>query len=139
MKSSFTHEVRDAFSDLIRAWRNWQPYILNYFDHPITNAYTECLNGLLQVMDRLGRGYSFEALRAKILFSEGAFKKQTIEPKFERRREPQISTRNFEMALMREMPAYTISTSNQPSEPPREINFGSDISTLTRMIENGEL
>ena len=29
---SVTHEVRDAFSDLIRAWRNWQPYILNYFD-----------------------------------------------------------------------------------------------------------
>ncbi|EQD69559.1 transposase, IS204/IS1001/IS1096/IS1165 family protein, partial [mine drainage metagenome] len=35
-----THEVRDAFSDLIKAWRNWQPYILAYFDHPVTNAYT---------------------------------------------------------------------------------------------------
>ncbi|MFX6023523.1 transposase, partial [Acinetobacter baumannii] len=24
-------EVRDAFSDLIRAFTNWQPFILNYF------------------------------------------------------------------------------------------------------------
>jgi transposase len=67
-------EFRDAFQDLIRAWRNWQPCILAYFDHPVTNAYTESLNNLIGVMNRLGRGYSFEALRAKILFSEGAFK-----------------------------------------------------------------
>lgn len=82
---SVTHEVRDAFSDLIRDWRNWQPYILNYFDYPvnqpITNAYTESLNNLIRVMNRLGRGYSFEALRTKILFSEGALKKELQRPK----------------------------------------------------------
>ncbi|MBE0493150.1 MAG: transposase [Thiomicrospira sp.] len=37
----------------------------------MTNAYTESLNNLIRIMKRLGRGYSFEALRAKILFSEG--------------------------------------------------------------------
>ncbi len=46
------------------------PEILNYFQHPVTNAYTESLNNLIRVMNRLGRGYSFEALRAKILFTE---------------------------------------------------------------------
>jgi transposase len=30
---SVTHEVRDAFSDLIRTWHYWQLYILNYFDY----------------------------------------------------------------------------------------------------------
>ena len=35
-------------------------------------------------MTRLGRGYSFEALRAKILFTEGVHNK--VKPKF--RREP---------------------------------------------------
>ena len=50
-----TYEVRDAFSDLIKAWRNWQPYIIAYFDHPVTNAYTESLNSLIRVMNRLGR------------------------------------------------------------------------------------
>jgi transposase len=54
-------EIRPYFADLIRAFTNWQPFILNYFEHPVTNAYTESLNSLIRVMNRLGRGYSFEA------------------------------------------------------------------------------
>jgi hypothetical protein len=34
------------------------------------------LNSLIRVMNRLGRGYSFEVLGAKMLFSERAFKKE---------------------------------------------------------------
>lgn len=51
---------------------NWRPFILNYFEYPVTNAYTQSLNNLIRVMNRLGRGYSFEGWRAKILFTEGA-------------------------------------------------------------------
>ena len=69
-------EIRPYFADLIRAFTNWQPFILNYFEHPVTNAYTESLNSLTRVMNRLGRGYSFEALRAKILFTEGIHMQQ---------------------------------------------------------------
>ncbi len=58
----------EAFRPCVSAWTNWQPYILSYFDHRITNAFTESLNSLIRVMNRLGRGYSFEALRAKILY-----------------------------------------------------------------------
>ena len=79
-----------AFSDLVRAWENWTPWILGYFDHPVTNAYTESLNNLIRVMNRLGRGYSFEALRAKILFAEGAHKHKNSRPKFERREKERI-------------------------------------------------
>lgn len=128
---SVTHEVRDAFADLIRAWRNWQPYILNYFDHPVTNAYTESLNSLIRIMNRIGRGYSFEALRAKILFAEGAFKKQIIKPKFERRRQ-QADT---EFASF----AYAGFMTNQPESKQTEINYGVDISTLIEMIESGHI
>ncbi len=130
-EKSITPDVRDAFADLIRAWRNWQPYILNYFDHPVTNAYTESLNSLIRVMDRLGRGYSFEALRAKILFAEGAYKKQLIRPKFERRNTPDYATIGY--ARVDDFRAY------QPEPPQTEINYGVDISTLVSMIENGEI
>jgi len=132
---SVTHEVRDAFSDLIRAWRNWQPYILNYFDHPvnqpITNAYTESLNNLIRVMNRLGRGYSFEALRAKIVFSEGALKKDLKRPKFERQAE----------RFSRDIPAFAMGYAlvNNGTVSEEEICYGADISTLTRMIEAGEI
>ena len=56
----------------------------------MTNAYTESLNSLIRVMNRL-RGYSFEALRAKILFTEGAHKHKLSRPKFERRHEPELA------------------------------------------------
>ncbi|MGB4468763.1 MAG: transposase, partial [Azovibrio sp.] len=39
-------EIRPYFHDLIRAFTNWQPFILNYFDPPVPNACTESLNSL---------------------------------------------------------------------------------------------
>lgn len=145
-EKSVTPNVRVAFADLIKAWRNWQPYILNYFDHPVTNTYTESLNNLIRVMDKLGRGYSFEALRAKILFAEGAFKKQLISPKLERRNTPDYATIGF--ARVDDLRSY------QPEQPQKEtpqdalsstfgenhlVNYGVDISILVSMIENGEI
>ncbi len=128
-KSQITPEVSDAFADLVRAWENWTPSIIAYFDHPITNAYTESLNSLIRVMNRLGRGYSFEALRAKILFSEGAFKKQSVKPKFER-----LKTAQFAASYM------TFDQEARQSEVAvEEFNYGVDISTITMMIESGEL
>ena len=59
-------EIKPYFADLIRAFTNRQPFILNHFNHPVTNAYTESLNSLIRVMNRLGHVDSFEALRVKI-------------------------------------------------------------------------
>lgn len=63
---------------------HWETEIFAYFDHPVTNAYTEALNGLIRAMYRLGRGYSFEAIRAKILFTEGVTK--TKRPTYPKRK-----------------------------------------------------
>ena len=120
-------EVHDAFADLIRAFTNWQPQILAYFDHPVTNAYTESLNSLIRVMNRLGRGYSFEALRAKILFTEGVHNK--VKLKF-RRREVMADDMAGRMAMF---------TTFQHDAPEAEKNYGVDISTLARLIEEGRL
>lgn len=133
---AITPETYRAFSDLIRAWSNWKPYILNYFDQPITNAYTESLNNLIRSADRLGRGYSFEALRAKILFAEGAFKYENNRPKFERK--PSKSRRPLippDEAIGYDLPDR-LAEEASTQEPQ---NYGVDISTLTRMIELGEL
>ena len=61
--------LKKDFHELTRAMKNWRQEILNYFDHPITNAYTEAVNGVAKVENRMGRGYSFEVIRARILFS----------------------------------------------------------------------
>jgi len=153
-QKSIPSEISDAFADIERAWVNWTIPILNYFNHPVTNAYTESLNSLIRVMNRLGRGYSFEALRAKILFAEGAHKHKLSRPKFERRREPEPvemgygllgNIKNFEacdsFARMAPKPLPEpkpyVQKSTESERP--EKNYGADISTLIRMIENGEL
>jgi len=153
-QKSIPSEIAEPFAAIERAWGNWTMPILNYFNHPVTNAYPESLNSLISVMNQLGRGYSFEALRAKILFSEGTHKHKLSRPMFERRREPEPvekgyalpgNVKNFEMgetlARMTPKPApdpkpyIPKSTESEKLEK----NYGADISTLIRMIENGKL
>jgi len=144
---SMTPEISDAYSDLARAWMNWEPYICNYFNHPVTNAYTESLNNLIRVMNRLGRGYSFEALRAKILFSEGAFKTEKKRPKFERKPANQVAERNIGYSLVTNMddgeyldvPAFLRRSTEGDESTEELVNYGVDISTITALIEKGLL
>lgn len=60
--------VRSAFSDIPKAFSNWGEQIFSYFDNGFTNAYTESLNGIIRKIDQSGRGYSFDVLRAKLLY-----------------------------------------------------------------------
>ncbi len=51
--------------------KHWRNLILAYFDHPeVTNAYTESVNNIIRSVDRMGRGYDFEVLRARVLFRQ---------------------------------------------------------------------
>ncbi|MHB8176879.1 MAG: ISL3 family transposase [Vulcanimicrobiaceae bacterium] len=95
-------ELRAAFTPITTAFKTWHEPIFNYFDHPITNAYTESLNNLIRMMNRLGRGYSFEALRAKILFTEGLHKSEggSVRPSFKRLQKRAASAGISAFALM---------------------------------------
>jgi transposase len=59
----------DAFIDLRIAMRNWRVEIFNHFEARVTNAYTEAMNGITRIVNRAGRGYSFEVLRARLLLN----------------------------------------------------------------------
>lgn len=147
---SIPHGLHGHFEPLTKAVQNWMPEIMTYFEHPITNAYTESLNNLIRVINRLGRGYSFEALRAKILFAEGAFKRTNSRPKFERRVKP----REIDDMMRHGLPDDAMRMSltdllvvDKPAKPPRERtpstheprNYGVDISTLARLIEEEQI
>lgn len=58
---------KKSFLPLLTSTRNWRDEILEYFTHPISNGYTEALNGITKVINRMGRGYSFDVIRAKVL------------------------------------------------------------------------
>lgn len=65
------------FLPLVNATKNWETEILNYFSHKATNAPVEALNGGIKRMQSEGRGYSFRALRAKILYGKPHDKRPT--------------------------------------------------------------
>jgi len=57
---------------------NWGEEIFAYFDHRYTNAAIEALKGLIKTVNRIGRGYSFRTLRAKMLLSKGVQKTHQV-------------------------------------------------------------
>ena len=119
------------WSDLLRCWGNWEKEILEFFETPITNAYTECQNGLTRAMDRLGRGYSFDALRVKLL---RAPKKQGVVTSYrsiKRKKQEDLSMARC-MHLMTGLDdGYE--TIRVPEQ--KQVTFGIDIAKLADWLE----
>lgn len=57
------------FSVCLTVLRNWEPYILNAFDCPYSNGFTEGCNNKIKVLKRIAFGYrNFHNFRSRILF-----------------------------------------------------------------------
>jgi transposase len=74
--TSIPDELMPAFNPLVTAVKNWDREIFAYWEHPVTNAATEALNGIMKMVNRMGRGYTFDVLRAKILGRPQLLKRQ---------------------------------------------------------------
>lgn len=132
-KNRIPANLEHAFEPLVKAVNSWEGEIFAYFDHPITTAYTESLNSLIRVINRLGRGYSFEALRAKILYTEGLAKVR--KPKYQKRKfmdSSELRDHDYPMFLQFSLPSLV-------REEPSIQLLGIDISTLIEKLEKGEL
>ena len=79
-RSITDRDLLSAFRPLLTAMHNWRDEIFAFWDHRATNALTEALNGIAKGVERAGRGYSFEAIRAKLLYSMHLHK--TRRPKY---------------------------------------------------------
>lgn len=56
------------FSACLTMLQNWEPYILNAFDCPYSNGFTEGVNNTIKVIKRIAYGYrNFRNFRARIL------------------------------------------------------------------------
>lgn len=66
-KAAIPSSVREEFGKLAKTVDNWREEIFTFFELPFTNAYTEARNRLVKDLQRDGRGYSFEKLRAKAI------------------------------------------------------------------------
>lgn len=124
---------------ILTTWGNWEEEILAFFDiveasdRALTNAYTECQNGLTRAIDRLGRGYSFDALRVKLLLApkkEGAV---TSYRSIRRKKASDPSMHRF-MSFMTEDDEYE--TVKVPER--RLVTWGVDIAKLADWLEEQE-
>lgn len=124
-KARITPDVEAHFKPILTAFENWHEEIFAYFDHPITNAYTESLNSLIRVINRNGRGYSFEALRTKVLYTEGTHR--IVKPAHR----VVSKGRNLNIGMSLDA-GYGL----PPDQEPSEKNYGAFIPDLVRMLEN---
>lgn len=67
---SIPEHMRSAFKRLLRVLKTWRKEILAYFGNGETIACTEAIKIQIEKVNRLGRGYSYEILRGKLLFGQ---------------------------------------------------------------------
>lgn len=115
-------EDMTSFKEVAKMINNWHTEIFNYFDDRYTNAFTESINNLIKHIEKRGRGYSFEVLRAKVLFGT----KATTKPRF------------GEQPFTR-MEKFTMISFNNYFTPPKLIEgFGVSIPQLLTVIERDD-
>ena len=117
------------------ALNNWWAEIFNYFDYPVTNAYTESINNIAKGMNRMGRGYSLEVIRARLLFDDearGGTKKAI-------RTKPRVKAPATRRLPPRLEGLETLETfAAEESLPPvRYVEFGPSLEILARKLNEG--
>lgn len=61
----------NGYSMITSTIRRCEKEVFNYFDAPETNAFVEGLNSVIRGIATQGRGYDFDVLRGKVLFTAG--------------------------------------------------------------------
>jgi transposase len=126
-------ELRPRFAALTKVVGDWSEPIWAYFDVPDgpTNAYVEALNGLVKVLNRMGRGYSIEVLRAKVLLAHGAGKIGPL-PKGKLLSDWRG---DVDVPAFLRRPSVELTTAAKAPPGVPDVHFGIDLSTLARLID----
>lgn len=104
----------------------------------LTNSYTECQNGLTRAIDRLGRGYSFETLRVKLLLAP---KKQGIVTTYRsirRKKASEDDGRVFMMHNTARMADFEDRYETVKVPERKMVTWGIDITKLDEWLEEQE-
>lgn len=133
-ENQLTSEVKHYWHEVTRAVGNWHTEIFAYFDYPVTNAYTEAINSVMRHVDRMGRSYSFETIRAKMLYTKSIHKTQR--PKMDKHYDLDVPIFCKKGTVMeRVLPPI----SSHIEDGILEINYGVDMDKLVKEIKKGTL
>lgn len=132
-QSQLDPSIKSAFKMCSKTLSDWHDEIFNYYEYPVTNAYTESLNRLIKDIKRTGRGYNFETIRAKVLYNPSRKLTRKTLRKTIRRELPTIGLMSGLMSINN----YTDSYETVIKE--KVIEFGPKISTICDLIESGQI
>lgn len=127
-ETSIPKEFKE-FKEIQKTFNNCKQEIFNYFLQPYTNAYTESVNNIIKSVEKAGKGYSFDVLRAKVLYGTKATIKK---PKFEK----DMKFTSFENIHYR--PDGRMEPIYVDGDEPKLVTVGTDITTLSELFERGE-
>ena len=135
-EASIPDEIAKPFRPVKTAFRNWKEWILNYFDdHRITNAFTESFNAKVRRVYRDGRGYTFERLRAKVLFTDRLQRRVSIQEKVRVKKKQRFAEVGMErmMFCMESFDdGYETKIKTRPG------NLGTDLPTLLLLLDSDD-
>jgi transposase len=126
-------DVQPYFRDLLHAVRSRRVDVFNYFDHPITNAYTESINNLIKLENRMGRGYSFEVLRARMLYDQTARKDGSTSVRRRAKRASADDGALYDFMTTTRGTGLVV----RPGDVDQVLEYGPYIPTLVRLLEDG--
>ena len=107
----------NPYRQFVKTVDKWKNEIFNFFDcERVTNSTTEAMNSIIKKINREGNGYSFEVLRAKILFGAGRRAYKPVRS-HNSKQDNKMSSFFFEKPIC---------------------SFGVDIDWLSEQVENGE-
>lgn len=134
---SVDKDVAWAFRETKGALQSWWTEIFNHYDFPTSNAYTESINNIAKGMNRMGRGYSFDVIRARLLFDDDARKdtRSTIRKKVRKVVERPTFGLASGMGMSRMM---TSTISYEDGYEDVVVEYGPYLPTLARKLEAGE-
>ncbi len=134
---SVDDDVAWAFRETIGALQSWWTEIFNYYDYPVSNAYTESINNIAKGMNRMGRGYSFDVICARLLFDADARKdtRTTVRKKVRKAVEQPVREFFSTFTTNRSLP---VTTTYETVHEEVMVEYGPYLPTLARKLEAGE-
>ncbi|MBU2782322.1 ISL3 family transposase [Acidithiobacillus caldus] len=141
---SMDKDVAWAFTENMVALRNWWTEIFNYFDFPISNAYTESINNIAKWMNRMGRGYSFDVIRARLLFDEARKDTRTTIRKKVRKAVRVKARESVKTPMVELVTRISMSSTITPTVRYKDVykdvtvEYGPYLPTLARKLEAGD-
>jgi transposase len=136
-EASIPAELTKPFKPVQTAFRNWKEYILNHFDDErITNAFTESFNAKVRKVYRDGRGYTFERLRAKVLYTDRLQKRVSVQEVVKVKRKPRFE--EVYTTRMHLMTVNDVAGDYENRVRARTGTLGTDLSTLEAVLDAGK-